>query len=612
MDSTLWNAPLALKVWSQAGASEIYLDGERIYQFGKVGTTPAEEKGHWERHPKFISFSGDTDHLLAVRYSNFSAKGFRRLHDSLGFRLVLGDLNTAVKRGRSYVRKLTIFQIFFTAVPLAFAFLHLMLFAFHPGFRSHLYYALFTTGMAGLTFIMLQGEIFSSNIEQVIFLLRMRDVVAVFPFASGVLFAYSLFYPKLPKSFFLFLAAGIAVGIWGWRNTSGAIPTYFFLFALVTFAEILRVIVVALFKNKEGAWILGIGFLAFILPSSYMLLSAFGILGYAGTPLFPFLYGFLGLLISMSVYLARDFAKTNKNLETQSAELQHLNTELEHRVTQRTEALSTANSTLEARNEQIRVLNEKLTDENLRMGAELEVTERIQHLVLPTEEELKAVTELDIAGYMEAAHEVGGDYYDVLQQNGHLKIAIGDVTGHGLESGMVMLMTQSIIRGLLESGETDAARILAALNRAIYQNVQRMDSDKNLTLCLLDYADGEVKLSGQHEEMIIVRQNGNIELVDTIDLGFPIGLDDEIAEFIDQTKVSLATGDGVVLYTDGITEAENENREQYGLEQLCRVLSTHWSQSAEAIKDAVVGDVLSFIGDGEIYDDITLLVLKQK
>jgi len=186
------------------------------------------------------------------------------------------------------------------------------------------------------------------------------------------------------------------------------------------------------------------------------------------------------------------------------------------------------------------------------------------------------------------------------------------VTGHGLESGLVMLMTQTAVQALLQSGESDPVHLLDTLNRTIYNNVQRIKTDKNLTLCLLDYQSGTLKLSGQHEEMIVVRRNGKVELVDTINLGFPIGLDDDIADFIDQTTVQLASGDGVVLYTDGITEAENSDGEQYGLQRLCEVVSYHWVQSAEAIKESVIAEVLKYIGTQEVYDDITLIVLKQK
>jgi len=271
-----------------------------------------------------------------------------------------------------------------------------------------------------------------------------------------------------------------------------------------------------------------------------------------------------------------------------------------------------AREALEAKNQQIQVLNEQLQDENLRLAAELEITERIQRMILPSADELKSIADLDIAGYMQPADDVGGDYYDVLQREGTVAVSIGDVTGHGLESGLVMLMTQTAVQALLHSGETDPVHFLDTLNRTIYNNVQRMDSDKNLTLCLLDCQSGELKLSGQHEEMIVVRRDGKVELVDTIDLGFPIGLDDDIADFIDQTTVQLQPGDGVVLYTDGITEAENTAGEQYGLERLCEVVSQHWSQSAEEIKEAVIAEVQQHIGEQEVYDDITLVVLKQK
>ena len=76
--------------------------------------------------------------------------------------------------------------------------------------------------------------------------------------------------------------------------------------------------------------------------------------------------------------------------------------------------------------------------------------------------------------------------------------------------------------------------------------------------------------------------------------------------------VSLQPGDGVVLYTDGITEAENMEKELYGLERLCDVISRHWDKSPEEIKQAAIDDVIRFIGKQKVYDDLTLVVLKQK
>jgi serine phosphatase RsbU (regulator of sigma subunit) len=278
---------------------------------------------------------------------------------------------------------------------------------------------------------------------------------------------------------------------------------------------------------------------------------------------------------------------------------------LEDKVSERTAQLAEANAEISA-------LNEKLKAENLRMSAELEVTKQLQQMVLPKREELDSIEGLEIAGYMEPADEVGGDYYDVLQQDGKVKIGIGDVTGHGLESGVLMLMAQTAVRTLQQSHQTDPVQFLDILNRTIYGNAQRINPDKNLTLTLLDYADGTLSISGQHEEIIVVRAGGLVERIDTTDLGLPIGLDEEITDFIASEQVQLNPGDVVVLYTDGITEAFDIARQQYGIERLCKVVSQNCDRTALEIKQAVIEDVRLHIGTQKVFDDITLVILKQK
>ena len=278
---------------------------------------------------------------------------------------------------------------------------------------------------------------------------------------------------------------------------------------------------------------------------------------------------------------------------------------LEAKVAERTTQLAAANA-------EITQLNEKLQVENLRLGAELDVARQIQQMILPKPEELESIEGLDIAGFMEPADEIGGDYYDVLQIDSVVTLGIGDVTGHGLESGLLMLMTQTAVRTLQEIREHDPVRFLDTLNRTIYRNVQRMNSDKNLTLAILNYSEGRVSISGQHEETLVVRAGGHIERIDTMDLGLPIGLDDDIADFIDHTMVELHPGDGVVLYTDGIPEAFDLEKKQYGLERLCEVISQNWQHNAQEIKQAVIDDLRAFIGQQKVFDDITLVILKQQ
>jgi sigma-B regulation protein RsbU (phosphoserine phosphatase) len=288
-----------------------------------------------------------------------------------------------------------------------------------------------------------------------------------------------------------------------------------------------------------------------------------------------------------------------------ASEISSYTQHLEDAVAERTFELKDAN-------DEIVKLNNRLRSENSRLKAEVEVTREIQQKILPNDDELVHIDGLDIAGYMQPADEVGGDYYDVLQENGHVKIGIGDVTGHGLESGMLMLMVQTAIRTLLVNQEADPVRFLNVLNQTIYGNVQRMHSDKNLTLALLDYKQGNLHLTGQHEETIIVRSTGELEVIDTIDLGFPVGLEENIAAFVAERDIPLAKGDIVVLYSDGITEAENLQNEQYGLNRLCEAVRINRDCVACEIQQAVIDDLQDFIGEQKIFDDITLVVLKQK
>lgn len=263
-------------------------------------------------------------------------------------------------------------------------------------------------------------------------------------------------------------------------------------------------------------------------------------------------------------------------------------------------------------NQKISQFNNCLQVENTRLSSELEVTQKLQQMLLPKEKELDEIKALEIAGFSEAAAEIGGDYYDVVQHQGRIIIGIGDVSGHGLESGVLMLMVQTAIRTLIENNETEPKRLFEVLNRTIYKNVQRLNSDKNISLSLVDYCGGMLSISGQHEEILIVRTGGKIERIDTVDLGFPIGLEESIADFVFETQIPLDRDEVVILYTDGITEAENECGKHYGLEKLCAVVEQNWQRSAQDIRLAVIRDLRSHIGIEEIYDDITLVVLKRK
>ncbi|MBD2579266.1 SpoIIE family protein phosphatase [Oscillatoria sp. FACHB-1406] len=252
-----------------------------------------------------------------------------------------------------------------------------------------------------------------------------------------------------------------------------------------------------------------------------------------------------------------------------------------------------------------------LKSDNIRLAAELDIVRKMQQMVLPKESELKAIKGLEIACFMESAQEVGGDYYDVIQHAGGVQISVGDVTGHGLESGLLMLMAQTAIRSLLEANFTEPKELLAVLNRTLYKNALRINSDKNMTLVSLHYAEGMLTLSGQHEEVIVLRSNGDVVRIDTLDLGFPLGLEEEIADFIATAQVQLHSQDLVVIYTDGIIEAFDANNKQYGLERLIETVKLHDSKPVDAIREAVIYDLRRHIGEQKVEDDFTLVIFKQ-
>lgn len=286
-------------------------------------------------------------------------------------------------------------------------------------------------------------------------------------------------------------------------------------------------------------------------------------------------------------------------------EIRYHTENLEGLVAERTQELGKANH-------EITALNARLKSENLRLGAELDVARHIQMMVLPKSHELGGIPRIEIAGYMEPADEVGGDYYDVLQDGERVKVGIGDVTGHGLESGVLMLMVQSVARALQEKGGGDPKEFLEVLNRAIYKNIERTRTDKHLSLAFLDYEDKRVTLSGQHEEVIVVRGEGDVERIDTVDLGFPIGLESDIADFVGTRDFSFDSGDVIVLHTDGVTEAEAPGGELFGFDRLCESAKRHRNGSADEIKDGIIADLMAHIGTQKIHDDITLVVMRHR
>jgi len=238
---------------------------------------------------------------------------------------------------------------------------------------------------------------------------------------------------------------------------------------------------------------------------------------------------------------------------------------------------------------------------------ELEIARRVQTSILPREME---VPRLEIAATMIPASEVGGDYYDVLPIPGGAWIAIGDVSGHGLNSGLVMLMVQSAMAALVQADPGAPPRdVLCRLNEVVYDNVRkRLTHDDHVTLSILRYTeDGRFVYAGAHEEMVLYRRaTGRIELVDTP--GTWVGARRGIWDATVDSTMSLNEGDILLLYTDGVTEARDANGRQFDIERLTDVLMASRDKPCERIVADVVAAVRAWMS--EQADDISVMALR--
>jgi predicted ATPase/serine phosphatase RsbU (regulator of sigma subunit) len=238
---------------------------------------------------------------------------------------------------------------------------------------------------------------------------------------------------------------------------------------------------------------------------------------------------------------------------------------------------------------------------------ELAIAQQIQTSILP-----KGTTAagFEIAGRMLTATEVGGDYYDVFPANGAgLWVGIGDVSGHGLNAGLMMLMIQSSLAALVRRDPGgDPADLLNLANRVLYDNVHcRLGGEDHATLSLLRLdPDGRFQLAGAHEEPVVWRaRERRCARIPTP--GTWIGMFEDVTGLTPTSNHSLAPGDLMVLYTDGITEARNHG-ELFGVERLMQAVAEAHDRPAADVCDHLFQRVLDWTSARE--DDQTAVVVR--
>jgi predicted ATPase/serine phosphatase RsbU (regulator of sigma subunit) len=297
-------------------------------------------------------------------------------------------------------------------------------------------------------------------------------------------------------------------------------------------------------------------------------------------------------------------------LSTQAAislENARLYEEMEERVKDRTRKLEESLRTIQE--DQARIIEAERRAAVAHLESELAIAQRIQTSILPRE---LSVAGMEIAAMMRTATEVGGDYYDILPtEDGGLWLGIGDVSGHGLDAGLVMLMIQSGLASLMRSDAwVDPARLLCLLNRAIYDNIRgRLKRDDYVTLSLFRFfPDGRFLVAGAHEESLIWRaRSQTCEQIPTE--GVWIGTLDRIESATVSRESRLEDGDVMVLFTDGVVEARGRDKEQFGIHRTIEITTRAHAEPAVEICRLILDGAQTWAAVQE--DDQTVLVLRR-
>lgn len=251
--------------------------------------------------------------------------------------------------------------------------------------------------------------------------------------------------------------------------------------------------------------------------------------------------------------------------------------------------------------ERTQKLNETLQE----LWGEMELAKKIQTALVPHHFELK---DCDVAAVMRPTAEVGGDYYDVFEVNGVEWVLIGDVSGHGVPAGLVMMMCQTSVHSVVASRPDIAPdELLATVNRTLTHNIQRLGEDKYMTISALRREpDGSFKVAGMHQDLLVYRsRSGRIEHL--LAEGTWLGIASDIRALLPVRTVKLDPGDALLLYTDGITEARKDGQ-MLDIDGLKQTLLAHGQETPEKILDGILGKLEGY----DVHDDVAVLIIKQR
>jgi len=244
--------------------------------------------------------------------------------------------------------------------------------------------------------------------------------------------------------------------------------------------------------------------------------------------------------------------------------------------------------------------------ESERVQKELQIAGEIQQRLLP--KEIVPIPHYEVAAAAQPCTSVGGDFYDVISLgDNRYAFVMADVTGKGVPAALLVSTLHASLRAYIQSG-TNLSELTAKLNNLVFEN---SPSERFITffIMMLDCDKHTITyVNAGHNFPYLLRQNSQ-DIVELEASGLPLGMIDNVT--YESKQISLEDEDVLALYTDGVTEAMDKSKQQYSEERLKQTLKNSFLNHPREIRDTVLEDVRSFVGQEPPSDDLTLLVLKQ-
>ena len=243
--------------------------------------------------------------------------------------------------------------------------------------------------------------------------------------------------------------------------------------------------------------------------------------------------------------------------------------------------------------------------EKERLQSEIEIAATIQRNLLPKEgPQFRGVS---FSAHFEPTASIGGDYYDVFSlDKTRLAVAIGDVSGHGLSTGLVMAMVKAAMTTLVEEG-ADEESLFNRLNELVHRSTERR-AFMTLGFTIFDLESGTIRHTNAGHLYPYLLREGEATPMPIESPSLPLGVR---AEIVAQTKeIPLREGDTIVYLSDGIVEAQNEEGDPFGFDALEMLLAQQSDRSPSAIRDTILRAVANHSGSRPADDDRTVMVLR--